>query len=200
MVDMGHEGGLSSVHSSVPESSRSSPEPSGTPNEVLELDSSDAPEETGVQPQPRRWVRVTCDGRTCGIPLERVREILTPQPLTRLPGCGKDVAGLIGVRGRIVTVLDLGSILGSRAAVSLPDHRLLLVDHGERVVGLAVDDASAVVGGNLLPPVPPPERLIGLDPEVPGDLGRIETEDGYLMGLDLDAVFSRELGGMNDER
>jgi chemotaxis signal transduction protein len=97
-------------------------------------------------------------------------------------------------------VLDLGCILGSRAAVSLPDHRLLLVDHGERVVGLAVDDASAVVSGNLLPPVPLPERLIGLDPEVPGDLGRIETEDGYLMGLDLDAVFSRELGGMNDER
>jgi purine-binding chemotaxis protein CheW len=141
----------------------------------------------------RRWVRVTCDGRTYGMPLERVREILTPQPFTRLPGCDAEVAGLVGVRGRVVTVLDLGRILGSRAAASLPDHRLLLVDHGERIVGLVVDDASAVLDGVLRPPVPEQERLAGLDPEGPEHLGLVEAEDGSFMALDLDAVITRRI-------
>jgi purine-binding chemotaxis protein CheW len=141
----------------------------------------------------RRWIRVTCAGRTYGLPLERVREILTPQPFTRLPGCDAEVAGLIGVRGRVVTVLDLGRILGTRAAASLPDHRLLLVDYGERIVGLAVDDASAVVDGVLRPPVSEQERLVGLDPDGPEDLGLIEAEEGSFMALDLDAVIARRI-------
>ena len=140
----------------------------------------------------RRWVRFVCGARLFGIPLERVREILTPQPLTRLPGCGETVAGLVGVRGRVVTVLDLGRILGTGASASLPDHRLLLVDADERTVGLVIDDVKAVVDGAFRPPVPDLERLEGVDAEdEPDVLGWVETGDGAFPALDLDAVIDR---------
>lgn len=154
---------------------------------------SETASEEPVQPgrPATRWVRIRCGARLYGMPLERVREILTPQPLTRLPGCGATVAGLVGVRGRVVTALDLGWILGPGASVSLPDHRLLLVDIEGRTVGLVVDEARAVVDGVLHPPVPEPERLAGLDAEGADVLGMVDSGNERFPALDLDAVIGR---------
>ena len=132
----------------------------------------------------RMWVRVVCGPCAYGIALERVREILTPQPLTRLPGCEAEVAGLVGVRGRVVTALDLGRILGSNASASLPDHRLVLVDHGDRVVGLVVDDVSAVVEGASRPAEAAPEQ---------GAAVVVSSAEGGFVGLDVDALVGRFL-------
>lgn len=130
------------------------------------------------------WVRVRCGTQAYGIALERVREILTPQPFTRLPGCDAEVAGLVGVRGRVVTVFDLGRILGSGASASLPDHRLVLADHGDRVIGLVVDDVTAVVDGVLRLPAPD---------GVPAATGVVSSAEGGFVGLDVDALVGRFL-------
>ncbi len=183
MVDRGARDGLTSERSS-----ETGPFPPGLETaEVVEPPSDREPAHM------RRWVRIAVGGRDWAVPLERVREILTPQPFTRLPGCDAHVAGLVGVRGRVVTVLDLGRILGSCAAASRSDHRLLLVDHGDRVVGLAVDDASAVMDGALRPPVPEPERLAGVDFESPDTIGFVRAENGGFLALDIDAVIGRHI-------
>src|SRR5207237_5797389 len=59
-------------------------------------------------------------------------------------GCGPEVCGLLGLRGRVITVFDFGAVLGLRRATDFPDHRLLLLDHGERVTGFAVEEIVAV--------------------------------------------------------
>ncbi len=51
--------------------------------------------------------------------------------------------GLINLRGSIVTVLDLGIRLGGNA-VDVERGSIVLVDHGSRVVGLAVDELRDV--------------------------------------------------------
>jgi purine-binding chemotaxis protein CheW len=91
-----------------------------------------------------QWVVFSCDGHWLAFPIARVREILPPRGFTRLPGCGPEVCGLVGLRGRIVTVLDFGAILGLRPAAGREDHRLVLVEHDGRVVGMAVDEMVAV--------------------------------------------------------
>ena len=90
------------------------------------------------------WVFFACGGRGFAVPLARVHEIVPPQPLTRLPGCGPEVCGLIGLRGRVVTVFDLGVLYGDTAASSKPSHRLVLVWRGDRVIGLAVDEIVTI--------------------------------------------------------
>lgn len=74
-----------------------------------------------------------------GLPLPRCREILEARSYTPIPGAGPAVLGLINLRGRLITVLDLGVCLGLGAAAGLADHAVLIMDHGERRVGLAVE-------------------------------------------------------------
>jgi purine-binding chemotaxis protein CheW len=90
------------------------------------------------------WVIFGCSGQRFAIPLAQIREILLPQPITRLPGCGPEVCGLIGLRGRILTVFDFGAALGLRTAASVPEHRLLLVEHGGELVAGVVEEVLAV--------------------------------------------------------
>lgn len=91
-----------------------------------------------------QWVVFSCDGHWLAFSITRVREILPPRGFTRLPGCGPEVCGLVGLRGRIVTVFDLGAILGLRPAAQREDHRLVLLELDGRVVGMAVDEMVAV--------------------------------------------------------
>ena len=91
-----------------------------------------------------QWVVFACDGHWLAFPITKVREILPPREFTRLPGTGPEVCGLVGLRGRIVTVLDLGAIIGLRPSAAHEDHRLVLLEHDGRVIGMAVDSMVAV--------------------------------------------------------
>ena len=80
--------------------------------------------------------------RSYGIDLGAVREILRPRPATRLPGAPPAVVGLVNVRGRIVTVVDLATTLGLRASPA--PGAVMLVEHGPKLVGAAVDEVLDV--------------------------------------------------------
>jgi purine-binding chemotaxis protein CheW len=80
--------------------------------------------------------------RIGGIELEIVREILPPPPATRLPGAPSYVRGLINVRGTVITVIDLVARLYDRPA--RPDGPVMLIEHQNRVIGVAVDEVIEV--------------------------------------------------------
>jgi len=90
-------------------------------------------------PDHSPWAFFACGARGFAIRLDQVVEIVPPQPFTRLPGCGREVCGLVGLRGRLITVFDLGVLSGGAAAMSLPDHRIVLIRHRGRIVGLTVE-------------------------------------------------------------
>jgi two-component system chemotaxis response regulator CheV len=77
----------------------------------------------------------------CGI--DAVREIVPQRRATRLPGAPPSVQGLINLRGTIVTVIDLPLWLGGEQPAA-PDGSIVLVDHGQRVAGIAVDEVLDV--------------------------------------------------------
>jgi purine-binding chemotaxis protein CheW len=78
------------------------------------------------------------------IPLDNVREILKPPPITHVPRAPAYVPGIISVRGRILTVIDLRLRLRLSAAEVGKRSRVLLVDSGEEIVGLLVDHVLQV--------------------------------------------------------
>ena len=80
--------------------------------------------------------------RAHGIDLSAVREILRPRALTRLPGAPTAVMGLANVRGQIVTVVDIGVALGLRTTSAAG--AVMLVEHGPKLVGAAVDEVLEV--------------------------------------------------------
>jgi purine-binding chemotaxis protein CheW len=103
------------------------------------------------------------------------------------------VAGLIGLRGRVLTVFDLGVVLAARPATVLPDHRVLLVEDGDRLIGCVVDDVIAVADVPIRPLAGEDERLTGVDPEGAHVLGTGEHEGEPFVAVDLDAVLGRLL-------
>ena len=51
-------------------------------------------------------------GQLFGVPVTKVQDILTPDSIAPVPGGPAEVKGLINLRGRIVTVIDLHIRLG----------------------------------------------------------------------------------------
>lgn len=138
------------------------------------------------------WVVFGCEERAFGFPLERVREILLPRPFTRLPGCGPEVCGLIGFRGRIVTVFDLGAVLGLRAAAERPETRLLLTEVGGRTVACAVEVVEGVRPATITELGRRRTVLRGIDVDRDAVLGTGEIGGRTFLALDSDRI----LGGL----
>jgi purine-binding chemotaxis protein CheW len=115
-------------------------------------------EPTTVEPVTERTLLFKAGDRTFGCGIDAVREIVPQRRATRLPGAPPSVQGLINLRGTIVTVLDLALWLGVERPAAA-DGSLVLVEHGARVAGVAVDevldiqmvaleDVSATAGGD----------------------------------------------------
>lgn len=80
---------------------------------------------------------------TYGCEIDAVREIIPYRRATRLPGAPAYVQGLVNLRGTIVTVLDLGVRLDP-ARAPVREGSIILVQHGTRNVGVAVDEVMDV--------------------------------------------------------
>ena len=85
---------------------------------------------------------VVVGGKTYGIPVAQVREVIRPSVITRVPGAPRSVVGIVNVRGAVVTVLDLSRLLTRERAVTVGS--IVLVEHGSRLVGLAVQTVRDV--------------------------------------------------------
>ena len=82
-------------------------------------------------------------GRTYGVDLLTIREIIPVRGATRLPQSPAFVAGLMNVRGTIVTVIDLSRRLGGPGTAA--DGSVVLVEHRGKLVGVAVDEVTEVL-------------------------------------------------------
>ena len=74
-----------------------------------------------------------------GFPLSLVREILVPPPITEVPRAAPHILGVITVRGQIITVVDLATLLDLPVKMSDKHTRVLLIDDGDELIGVAVN-------------------------------------------------------------
>ena len=81
-----------------------------------------------------------------GVELARIKEILSPPPITPVPRAPADVVGVCSVRGLLVTVVDLKARLrlAERTQTRRPRILLAIAPSGEPV-GLWVDEVRQVV-------------------------------------------------------
>ena len=82
---------------------------------------------------------------TFGVDISAVREIVKAQEITSVPGTIDCVRGIINLRGKIISVVDLAARLGLAAASIDRVSRILVVDLDDFTVGFLVDAATEVV-------------------------------------------------------
>lgn len=85
------------------------------------------------------------DGRAFGVPVDQVREIKGWQPTTPLPDCPPSVLGVINLRGQVIPVYDLHMRLGLGASERSRASVIIVVDHGDRQIGILADSVSDIL-------------------------------------------------------
>jgi purine-binding chemotaxis protein CheW len=84
-------------------------------------------------------------GETYAVQIANVAEILRPPPITRVPRAPHTVLGVISVRGKLVTVVDLRRRLHLPPGAVDRKTRILLTDvGGGEQIGLVVDEVQQV--------------------------------------------------------
>ena len=85
----------------------------------------------------------------CGIDILNIQEINKHFDVTTVPQAPDYVKGILNLRGRIVTILDLGKKLGLSEIEGSKDNRNIIVRSGEEHIGLMVDSISDVVTADM---------------------------------------------------
>ncbi len=83
-----------------------------------------------------------------GIPVWKVKEIIRPMKAFPIPGMAKPVEGVINLRGEIIPVLLIHSVLGvkcSSEAGAGRKKRIIILDTGDGGFGFVVDEVMDVV-------------------------------------------------------
>ena len=82
---------------------------------------------------------------TYGVPITSLHEIVRVPEITTVPDAPSFMEGVINLRGKIVSVMDLRKRLGEKKVTSGKRNRILVVEHRGRLSGLIVDSASEVL-------------------------------------------------------
>jgi purine-binding chemotaxis protein CheW len=122
-------------------------------------------------------------GETYAVPIAHVAEILRPLPITEVPRAPSTVLGVVSVRGKLVTVVDL------RRRFRLPEApldrkaRILIADLGKgEQIGLAVDEVHQV-WRLAAEEIEPANVLGGEQPPHIAGIGRPAGSDGTILIL-----------------
>jgi purine-binding chemotaxis protein CheW len=140
-------------------------------------------------------------GEGYALEVMRVQEVLDVQSMTEVPGSPKCLLGVINLRGHVVPVYDLRIPFGLHTD---SNHNrapsVLIVEteqgNGSQVIGLVVDRVSDVL--EFSPEEVQPSPQLGLGKTTPFVRGLIRHQEGFLLVLDLDRVFSA-LAKLNGE-
>jgi len=81
----------------------------------------------------------------CGMDASNVQEVVRVGTLTPVPFAAAEVAGIMNLRGRIVTVVDAGMKLGYARASLTAESRIFIIEDRGEYLGMLVDRVNEVI-------------------------------------------------------
>jgi purine-binding chemotaxis protein CheW len=138
--------------------------------------------------QVTEYVTVMIAGQLFGLPIDKVHDVFVPDRLTRVPLAPPEVAGVLNLRGRIVTAIDMRRRLGLPPRESGAPAMAVGIDWRGESYGLLVDTVGEVLKLSDSTREPNP---INLDQHLAGVSAGIHRLEGQLLlVLHVDHIFS----------
>ena len=91
------------------------------------------------------FVTIWLDGQMCGIPVLQVHDVLSTQVITKIPQSPKWVAGVLNLRGQIVTAIDLRKRLKLGDREDGEDNMNVVVEYENEPYSLIIDRVGDVL-------------------------------------------------------
>ena len=132
------------------------------------------------------YVTTMIGGQLFGMPISRVQDVFMPERLTRVPLASSDVAGVLNLRGRIVTAIDMRSRLGLPKNEDGKPPMAVGVDLRGESYGLLIDSIGEVL---KLADESREVNPVNLDPRMAKMAAGVHRLEGQLMVvLDVDKI------------
>ena len=132
------------------------------------------------------YVTVTIGGQLFGLPIARVQDVFMPERLTRVPLAPGEIAGVLNLRGRIVTAIDMWRRLGLPPRTDARPAMAVGIECNGESYGLLIDGVGEVMKLADASHEPNP---VNLDARWAGVSGGVHRLEGQLMViLDVDRV------------
>src|SRR5215831_16553982 len=91
----------------------------------------------------KEYVTAMIGGQLFGLPILRVQDVFAPERLTQVPLAPREIAGVLNLRGRIVTLIDMRYRLGLGQYDERPT-MAIGVESGGESYGLLIDSVGEV--------------------------------------------------------
>ena len=130
-----------------------------------------------------------------GVDIMAVREIKGWTDITPLPGQSEYVRGVLNLRGAIVPIVDLRCRFGQGLTKASPLHICIIVQIGEKPIGLLADRVLDIV--SLDASEIKPEPRVTQSERVSFLSGLVTTETGMIALIDLPNLLAEHLGETN---
>jgi purine-binding chemotaxis protein CheW len=121
------------------------------------------------------------DGFLFGIDANHVQEVVQARKMTTVHNSESYVKGVMNLRGRVVTIIDLGEKLDLQPVSASNLNRILIVGWKQEYVGLLVDSVAEVVQIENTAIKPPPGNLNGV--HAVNISGVFKNKNDILVGL-----------------
>jgi len=132
------------------------------------------------------YVTAMIDGQLFGLPIVRVQDVFIPERLTRVPLAPPEIAGVLNLRGRIVTLIDLRRRFGLGERKEGEDVMAIGVESRGESYGLLIDRVGEVVELDGVAREPNPVNLDQRLAQMSSGIHRLD--DQLLIVVDVDRV------------
>ena len=129
-------------------------------------------------------------GEEYGVPISQVQEIVRVGSITMVPNSPSYMEGVINLRGRVLPVLNLRKRLRLSATEMSNASRIMVIEVGNKVIGLLVDAVSQVIKVPLSSVETAPEEVLEVDTDYIKGVGKLENR--LVILLDLERLLRKE--------
>jgi purine-binding chemotaxis protein CheW len=132
------------------------------------------------------YVTATIGGQLFGMPILRVQDVFMPERLTRVPLAPPEIAGVLNLRGRIVTLIDMRCRLGLGQRGEDGSAMAVGVECAGESYGLLIDQVGEVLTLDDAGREPNPTNLEAGLARVSAGIHRLDGK--LLIVLDVDRI------------
>ena len=126
----------------------------------------------------QEYVTATIGDQLFGLPILRVQDVFMPERVTRVPRAPQEIAGLLNMRGRIVTLIDMRCLLGLEGRRDKAPAMAIGVEMRGESYGLLIDSVGEVLKLDDVAREPNP---VNLDPRLARVCAGVHRLEGQLL-------------------